>query len=193
MIIVGSGSAGKETLGIIKSQSEEYIIFFDTNPKEKILWGKYQVISEIKELTKILHKQEKFCIAIGHPRMREKMFKLMLDLGGIPVNVISKNSFILSEIIENATIIQPGVCISYDVKIGKSNMIHANSVIGHKVETGNFVNISPMCSIIGPSKIDDFAYIGTGSIINPGVKIGKYAYITPGSIVKKDIKDYETY
>jgi sugar O-acyltransferase (sialic acid O-acetyltransferase NeuD family) len=193
MIIVGAGSAGKETLGIISHISDEEIFFFDKSPKENLVYGKYPVISIEEKLIEILIKDHKFCVAIGHPRIRKKMFDFMLRIGAEPGNVIAKNSFILSTIYENATIIQPGVCISYDVKIGKSNMIHANSVIGHKVEIGNFVNISPLCSIIGPTKIDDFAYIGAGSIIYPELYIGKYSYITPGSIVKRDIKEYETY
>jgi sugar O-acyltransferase (sialic acid O-acetyltransferase NeuD family) len=193
MIIVGSGSAGKETSGIIMLQSDEEIFFFDNNPKENLIYGKYHVISNIKKIIEIIKKDNKFCVAIGHPRIRARMFNFMLEIGAKPANVVSYKSFILSSIYENATIIQPGVCISYDVKIGKSNMIHANSTIGHKVEIGDFVNISPLCSIIGPTKIDDFTYIGTGSIVNPGLYIGKYSYITPGSIVKRDVKDYETY
>ena len=193
MIIVGSGSAGKETSGIIMLQSDEEIFFFDNNPKEHLIYGKYHVISNIKKIIEIIKKDNKFCVAIGHPRIRARMFNFMLEIGAKPANVVSYKSFILSSIYENATIIQPGVCISYDVKIGKSNMIHANSVIGHKVEIGDFVNISPLCSIIGPTKIDDFTYIGTGSIVNPGLYIGKYSYITPGSIVKRDVKAYETY
>ncbi|HRT00735.1 MAG TPA: hypothetical protein P5312_11915 [Bacteroidales bacterium] len=193
MIIVGSGSAGKETSGIIMLQSDEEIFFFDNNPKENLIYGKYHVISNIKKIIEIIKKDNKFCVAIGHPRIRARMFNFMLEIGAKPANVVSYKSFILSSIYENATIIQPGVCISYDVKIGKSNMIHANSVIGHKVEIGDFVNISPLCSIIGPTKIDDFTYIGTGSIVNPGLYIGKYSYITPGNIVKRDVKDYKTY
>jgi len=106
MIIVGSGSAGKETSGIIMLQSDEEIFFFDNNPKENLIYGKYHVISNIKKIIEIIKKDNKFCVAIGHPRIRARMFNFMLEIGAKPANVVSYKSFILSSIYENATIIQ---------------------------------------------------------------------------------------
>ncbi len=193
MIIVGAGSAGKETSGILMQDSNEDLVFFDPNCKMNKIWNKFQVISDLKILKKLINSNPHFCVAIGQPRKREKMFNSVLKLGALPKNIISKSAYSLSGIADNGTIIQPGVKISYDVIIGKSCFIHANSVIGHKVFIGDFVNISPLCSIIGPCKIEDYTYIGAGSIIMPNITIGKNCYITPGSTVNRDIKDHETF
>jgi sugar O-acyltransferase (sialic acid O-acetyltransferase NeuD family) len=193
MIIVGAGAAGIETAGFFLNQPDkEEIIFYDKNVIEKKIWNKFLVVNDLETIKQILKNNPKFCVTIGNPRKREKMFNLMIKLGAVPTNIIVSKT-ISSEISENATIIQPGVCISFDVIIKNSCFIHANSVIGHKVEIGNFVNISPLCSIIGPCKIGDFSYIGAKSVIMPNINIGKNTYITPGSVVNRDIKDYETF
>ncbi|MDD2387897.1 MAG: hypothetical protein PHP52_14065 [Bacteroidales bacterium] len=193
MIIVGAGSAGKETSGILMQQTDEEIIFFDQINHENLIWNKFAVYSDFEVIKSFLTNNPEFCVAIGQPRKREKMFDLFLSFRAKPKNIISKNANLLSNIDDNGTIIQPGVCISYDVNIGKSCFIHANSVIGHRVKIGDFTNISPLCSIIGPCEIGNYSYIGAGSIIMPNITIGKKCHITPGSIVNKHLKDYETF
>lgn len=192
MIIVGAGAAGIESSGLFMKQSEEEIIFYDNKIIESKIWNKFSVINDIETIKQILKINPKFCVAIGNPRRREKMFNLMIKLGAKPTNIIVSKT-ILSKVNENATIIQPGVCISFDVKIGKSCLIHNNSSIGHKITIGDFVNISPLCSIIGPCKIGDYSYIGAKSVIMPNINIGKNTYIKPGSVVNRNLKDYETF
>lgn len=193
MIIVGAGSAGIETVGIFRLFSNEKIVFFDNKKEEKFILN-VPVISSENELKKEIIKDPRFCVSIGNPRIRKKMFDYLLSIGGKPTNIISHDSYNLSSIPDDGgIIIQPGVRISYDLKIGLSTFIHANAVIGHKVFIGDFVNISPLCGIIGPSSIGDFSYIGTGTIIYPGITIGKHVYIAPGSVVKRNLSDYETF
>ncbi|MDD2634975.1 MAG: DapH/DapD/GlmU-related protein [Bacteroidales bacterium] len=195
MIIVGCGSAGKEILGMLINLNYEHeIIFYDDNlNSDKVVFGKYQVVNDKESLIAHMLIDPKFCIGIGHPRRRKKVFERFLKLGGIPANIIWDNKLFMSSIIESATVIQPGVAISYDVSMGDSCLIHNNTSIGHKVKIGNFVNISPLCSIIGPCIIGDETYIGANSIVLPGVSIGKNVYIKPGKIVNRDISDFETY
>jgi sugar O-acyltransferase (sialic acid O-acetyltransferase NeuD family) len=193
MIIAGAGSAGKETSGILMLQSDEDLIFYDSNHRGEMVWDKFNVYSKLEEIEPYLQKHPDFCVAIGNPRKRKRVYDSFLKIGALPANIISKNANILSNITNNGTIIQPGVCISYDVKVGKSCFIHANSVIGHKVQIGDFVNISPLCSLIGPCTIGSFTYIGARTIVMPNIRIGSYSYISPGSIVNRDIDKYETF
>lgn len=194
MIIVGAGSAGKETSGILMQSSSEEIVFFDENVlSELLIWDKFLVINSLEELKKIVAKAPSFCVAIGNPRKREKMYNLMLKIGGIPKNILANNTSFLSNPIKNGSIFQSGVCISYEVSIGKSCLLHANSVIGHKTIIGDFVNISPLCSIIGPCTIGNNTYIGASTTILPNLKIGNNVYVPAGSLVNRNLKDYETF
>jgi sugar O-acyltransferase (sialic acid O-acetyltransferase NeuD family) len=195
MIIAGAGSAGIETTGICLLSGCNDIVLYDDNTKcNDLIYHKYHVIKTEEDLKIAIEKNPNFCVAIGHPRIREKVFNRILKMGGNPTNVINhKTVSLLCEIPQTANILHPGVNISYDFEIGKSCMIHANVAIGHKVKMGNFINISPLCSIIGPCTIDDYAYIAAGSVILPHHKIGKNAIIPAGSVVDRDVNDYETY
>ena len=195
MIIAGAGSAGIETTGIcLLSGCNDIVLYDDSINSNDLILQKYHVIKTEEELKKAIERNPDFCVAIGHPRTREKVFNRLLKMGGNPTNVINyKAVYSVCEIPQAANIMHPGVNISYDFEIGKSCMIHANVVIGHKVKMGNFVNVSPLCSIIGPCTIGDYAYIAAGSVILPHHKIGKNAIIPARSVVDRDVKDYETF
>lgn len=195
MIIAGAGSAGIETLGVIVSNEniDNEIVFYDNKiSQNNFIPPQYRIINDIEELKLFIEKNPDFCVAIGNPRLRAKVFEALLQIGGNPVLVKSKNSMLLSEIAHNGSIIHPNVTISYGCSIGKSAMLHSGCVIGHKVEIGNFANVGPLASIIGPCKIGNYAYIGAKSLILPNVKIGNNAFIEAGAIVEKDVADFET-
>ncbi|HOY31906.1 MAG TPA: acetyltransferase [Bacteroidales bacterium] len=194
MIIAGAGSAGRETLGILVKYLNYpgEVVFYDDNKNiPPVINGEYKVIKDEESLKRHVKKDPSFCVAIGNPRLRERVFKKFVQMGAEAVNVISSNVFCLSQIENNGTIIQPGAVLSFDVKIGKSCMIHAHCTIGHKVEIGDFVNTGPLVSIIGPAQIGDFCYIGAGAVILPNIEIGKHVIISAGSIVKRNVQDYE--
>jgi len=196
MIIAGAGSAGKEALAVllIKETHSEDIIFFDNGSMSPdTVCDKYTVLKTEEELKEHIIKCPHFCVAIGQTRLRERLYKMLLALGGIPSNVIAPNAFIKSTFPNNGTIIQPGAVLSYDIIVGKSCIIHANATIGHKVAIGDFVNISPLVSIVGPCTIGPHCFIGSGSVILPHLTIGKHVLIPAGSVVKRDLKDYETF
>lgn len=195
MIIAGAGSAGIETLAVYNNGEiiDNDIVFFDNKLTENnFIPPQYRIINDIEELKYFIERNPNFCVAVGNPRLRAKLFDTLMQNGGNPVLVKSKNIMQLSEIGDNGSIIHPSVTISYGCKFGKSAMLHAGCVIGHKVEIGNFANVGPLASIIGPCKIGNYAYIGAKSLILPNVKIGNNAFIEAGAIVEKDVADFET-
>ncbi len=194
MIIIGAGSAGIETSSIlIKNNYKKEVYFFDKNINTPKLVNGIKVINNENDLILQLSLCKNFCVAIGNNRIRSKVFWEILKLGGVPANIISLQTTITDTFSENGTIIQPGVVVSYGFSLGNSCMIHANSVIGHKVEIGDFVHISPLAHLIGPLSIGSYTFIGSSSIIFPNIKIGEHCVIPAGSVVKRDVEDYEVF
>lgn len=95
-----------------------------------------------------------------------------------------------------------------NLRVGKKCWIGPNTIIdasGGKLTIGNGVSISCGVNIFthsaheycvsegkkefqkAPVEIGDYVFIGTGSVIVPGVKIGHHSIIGAGSIVMKDI------
>jgi len=195
MIIIGAGAAGMETLGVLMSINYKAdILFFDEDKsKPDYIRDSYRVIKNESLLKTHLQYNPCFVVAIGNPRIREKMMNRIINLGGIPTNIVGNKNINLSEISENGSIIQPGVVISTNVIIGRACMIHANTVIGHSVKIGDFVSISPLVSVVGPCTIGNHTFIGAGSIILPKIIIGQHVVIGAGSKVDRNIEDFETF
>lgn len=193
MVIAGAGGLGHETLYILLNDKYKgEICFFDENFNGKRLFDKFNVIKDICDLEKYFSVNGKsFITAVGNPRIRKKLTEKVQKVGGILQSVISSESsiFPFNKDIEGG-IVQPGVGISYGVEIGLSSAIHINSTIGHKTILGNYVNIGPGVTIIGPVSIGDFSYVGAQSLIMSGLKIGKNVIIGAGSHVDKDIPDF---
>nr|WP_321497938.1 acyltransferase [uncultured Methanolobus sp.] len=99
------------------------------------------------------------------------------------------------------------------MKIGKDSFIGSgleviDITLANQIILGERVTIAPSATIVvssGPNKsklsriyprkiekviIDDDAWIGTGSILLPGVKIGTMSIVGSGSVVTKDVQPY---
>lgn len=196
MIIAGAGSAGKEALALYLSTGKNDVILYDDNKNcEDYIFDKFKVMKTEEELKKAIENNPEFCVAIGHPRLRKKVFEKIIALGGVPRSIVNRDmTYSVSKLADNnACIYHPCASISYDFKTGISCLIHSGVVISHKVTLGNFVNVSPSCTIIGPCEIGDETYLEVGSTILGHHKIGHNAIIKAGKVVDRDVMDYETF
>lgn len=196
MIIAGASNLGLETLAVLLENGfKSDVIFFDSDPKkEGVLFNKYRVLTQEPKIKAYIERNPEFVVAIGHPRLRERMYKKILAWGGEPVNVISKNAHVFPFLNSfKGCIIEPGAGLSHSVTMGEGCAIHINCTIGHAVKLGKFVNIGPGANVVGPCIIDDYAYIGVGAIVLSGVQIGKNAIVSAGALVNQDVADFETF
>lgn len=75
----------------------------------------------------------------------------------------------------------------YLIEIG-SNCQITSGVRFHTHGGGNPVrNLCPDFDVFGKIKVEDWAYIGTGTQVMPGVTIGEGALVAAGSIVTKSV------
>lgn len=91
------------------------------------------------------------------------------------------------------------------LSIGRNTIINRGVVLDRRgnLYVGNNVNVSPEVCVFtaghdmnsevfaGINKavfIDDYVWLGTRSMVMPGVRIGRGAVVLPGAVVTKDIK-----
>lgn len=90
--------------------------------------------------------------------------------------------------------------ISKKAKIGNYVRMHSSAQINQFSKIGNFVWIFPYVIFINdphpPSDgftkgpiISDFAVLGAGSIIFPGIKVGKGSLVGAGCVLKINLPD----
>ncbi|MCX7862508.1 MAG: acetyltransferase [Bacteroidales bacterium] len=197
MIIVGAGALGLETLAILLDNGyNDEIVFFDDDKQktQQKIFDKFDIITDKNEQINYLHKNPYFIVSIGHPRLRSKKYNLIIQWGGIPVNVISKKAHVFPFLQPfEGCIIEPSAGISHGVKLGTSCAIHINCTIGHQVQLGNFVNIGPGANVVGPCNIGSYSYISVGAVVHPHVTIGNNAFIGSNVVVNRDVADFETF
>ena len=188
------GNLGKHVIDqLVQDKYPKEILFFDENTDRNLLYNKYKILNSWHELEKYIHEEGKsFFIAIGHPRKRKQIHNKINSENY--TSLISKQVGIISEytLIGKGSLIQPLCCISHNVKIGISNIIHAKTLIGHDVILKDYVTIGSNVNILKGVIIDNYTIIGPNCLIMDNVKIGKNVYIEPGVVVKHNIPDNTT-
>jgi acetyltransferase-like isoleucine patch superfamily enzyme len=95
-------------------------------------------------------------------------------------------------------------------KIGLNSCINRQCLLDTRggIEIGNHVTIGPRVVIMTadhdilssqfkgrrrPVKIHNFAFIGTGAILLPGIEIGEGSVVAAGAVITKDTEPYTIY
>lgn len=187
---------GREVLGFLLLYAKTHpLCFYDENKETpELLYKKFPVLHSVEEVKKHFIKSDnKFIVAVGHPRTREKLTIKMETMGGELASFICPGSAIFPfNDTYKGVFVHPGVGISHGVKMGRSCILHTNATIGHDVKMGNYVNVGPNSSLIGPLIIGDYCYIGANASVLPNVQLGKNVIISAGAVADADVGDNET-
>lgn len=115
-------------------------------------------------------------ISIGSPKIKEKI-----------VNKLSKFSNV-----HFATLIDPSVLYSDQIKIGEGSIICAGTIITVNIEIGKHVIINLDCTIGHDAIIEDYATILPSVNLSGNTVTKKYTTIGTGTVVIRDIENSVT-
>ncbi len=127
---------------------------------------------------------------IGNYMIRWKIFELLQQYDFEFPTIIHPSAFV-----EDTVSLADGVqvlaqsYISSESSVGFGTLINAGVIISHDGRIGKCVNLSPGAMLAGAVSVDDFAQIGMGATINLGVKVGTRARIGNSAVVKGDVPD----
>ncbi len=125
---------------------------------------------------------------IGNYAVRWKIFGLLQQNGFEFPTVIHPSAFV-----EDTVSLADGVqvlaqsYISSETSVGFGTLINAGVVISHDGKIGKCVNLSPGALLAGAVTVADFAQVGMGATVNLGVKIGERARVGNSAVVKADV------
>jgi sugar O-acyltransferase (sialic acid O-acetyltransferase NeuD family) len=195
--IYGTGGCGRGILPLARdmlqeeSVSAEHLAFVDDAPVIDKLNG-HSVLSYEDFLG--IDAQEKFvALAIANGEIREKLSKRLL-MDNIKLWSISASNVVIMDdvVIEEGSLLSPFVCVTSNIRIGRS--FHANlySYVEHDCVIGDFVTFAPGVKCNGNVVIEDYAYIGAGAVIKQGkpgspLTIGRGAIVGMGAVVTKSV------
>lgn len=195
MLIIGAKGFAKEVLETLYVENKYFDrIYFYDDVNDEIgthLYGKFEIIKDIKSVNSTLGDTFDFTVGIGNPLLRQKVIKKFTAIGGRLQSVISSlakiGSFDTS--LEAGANIMAGTIITNSVRIGKAPLVNLNCTIGHDCIVGDFLEMSPGSHISGNCTLGDYVNIGTNVTILPKITIGSNVIIGANSVVTKDIMD----
>jgi sugar O-acyltransferase (sialic acid O-acetyltransferase NeuD family) len=124
------------------------------------------------------------------PQVRKKLVTQYADYNRAYATLIDSSCVISPSVeIGEGSLVQMGVIISSESRIGRHVKVNSAACITHDVVIEDFATISPRAVICGYSRIGEGAYIGANSVILGGLSIGKNAVIGAGAVVTKDVPD----
>ena len=88
---------------------------------------------------------------------------------------------------DSGAVIQTGVNISADSRIGRCVKVNTSANIMHDCDIGNYVTIAPNAVVLGHVTLSDECYVGAGAIILPGIDIGANAIVGAGAVVTANV------
>ena len=158
IIIIGCGGHAKSIIEILESSNKWNIIGLIGLEKElnKKVLG-YKVIGTDKDLKNLRKICSNCFIGIGQIKDSKKRINIADKLKylkfTIPIIYASSSIISKSAFIKSGTSIGHGVIVNANAIIGENSIINTNSVIEHDAEIG------------------DFCHMGTGVLINGGVRL----------------------
>ena len=194
--IFGASGFGREVLPLVRQQlaSEDGawdLVFVDDNPPAAEQNG-HRVLTYADWLAEPATSRH-ITLAIANSSVRQKLVQRCEADGVQFIDVQASNVVILDDVqIGCGSILNPFVCLTRNIRIGKQ--FHANiySYVAHDCEIGDYVTFAPGVKCNGNVVIEDHAYIGTGAILKQGkpgapLVIGRGAVVGMGAVVTKSV------
>ena len=129
-------------------------------------------------------------IGIGDNYIRDKKFREAHACGLKLVNVIHPSAH-LSRFVklgEGVTILA-GATVNPGSVIEDNVCVNTAASIDHDNHLGKGSHVFPNATLAGDVRVEDFAYVGSGAVVKPGVVIHKYSYVGAGAVVLKDVPE----
>jgi sugar O-acyltransferase (sialic acid O-acetyltransferase NeuD family) len=137
-------------------------------------------------------KEKPVIFGLTMPYNKSPVFDFFLNTPGIVkeqyINVIHPTAYLPpSLILDYGIMIEPGVNISSQSRIGFGVTIKRGSLIGHHNVIGDFTDINPGVVLSGSVNVGRGCILGSGTVVMHKINIGDNSYIGAGSVVVRDI------
>ena len=184
MILYGASGHSKVVLDILMENGIEVDMVIDDHPMVDDIFG-----VAVQKKWDIDFSQDAI-ITIGDNKIRKNISEQA------PFNYITAlhPSASVSKFVKigKGTVVMAKVAINPATDIGNHCIINTGAIVEHDCVIGDFVHLSPNCSLAGNVTVSEGAHVGIGASIIQGVKIGKWAIVGAGAVIINDVPEYAT-
>lgn len=193
LVIFGTGGFAREVRQIVEDLNQEnkvwnLIGFLDENDEHHgtQMHGS-PILGDLEWLKQ--HPHTAVVVAIGSSANRRKIVLELLCADHTRfATLVHPLAWISKRVdIGPGTVIDAGVLISPDAKIGKHVILNNNCTIGHDTVVEDYVTVAPNASIAGEVHIGEGCDIGANCTIIQGNSIGHWSVVGAGAVCVKDV------
>jgi UDP-perosamine 4-acetyltransferase len=184
-IIIGAGGHSRVIASMIISQNKyDFIKILDfVKPKEKKILN-----IDVEKIDKNFEVYSPniydFYLAIGDNGKREQWWKKLIKINASCPSLISDSAFIeRNSKIGRGNIICANSYLGVLSKLGDNNIINSGSIIDHETIIENNCHIAPGATIAGRVAIQNNSLIGAGSVVKDNLLISENSILGAGSVL----------
>lgn len=147
----------------------------------------YPVIGKIENAKE--YPKAKFIVAIGNPKIRQKVQEQLETMKLSVISLIHPNAVIADHVeTGEGTVVMAGAVINLTSKIGKGCIVNTGASVDHDNVLEDFVHVSVGSHLAGTVQIGKRTWIGAGAVVSNNIKICEDCMICAGAVVVKDIE-----
>lgn len=192
LVIVGYGGMAREAKYLIDRQNQDkqpdeqwnFLGYIDKDCTKQQVIGDDQFVCEYPSELNVV-------IAIGNGELRNKLHERYSVNSNIKFPNIIDPSVMISESIRlgKGNIICANSVLTVDIIIGDFNIINLAVTVAHDVHIGSYNIINATSCLTGNVEIKDYVEIGTGVKVIPEKTIGSYTVVGAGAVVICNLPD----
>jgi sugar O-acyltransferase (sialic acid O-acetyltransferase NeuD family) len=127
------------------------------------------------------------CLATVH---RSRFIEQARDMGFRFATIVHPMTRVpASAVISEGCILEPGVILSSNTRLGSHVRINRGATIGHDTTLGDYCTIQPGVNIAGKCRFGNSVYVGIGATVVDNLTIGSLTVIGAGAVVVNDLPD----
>lgn len=189
LIILGAGGCAREVRIWAEDCGMKVDYFFNS------LGHGIEYVDGLEVLTSLPRNDAFYVVAVGDPKLREKLH-LLAQAQGLRLcdPIVHPKSFVGRNVcIGKGSIICPGVVLTTNINVGRNTIIHYNATVGHDVVIGDSCMVAPGANISGNCYIERRTYIGANAVIREKTSVGEDSVLGAGSVLVKHLPAREVW
>lgn len=190
VIIIGTGGHAKVITDIVLSARDHLVGFLTNDDSLKDFMG-WPVLGKDTEYDRFMDCW--FVIAVGDPRVRERISKAMAHAKWYTAVHPSASISVVQTTIGAGSVIMANAVVNPCAQIGNHCIINSNATVEHENIIEDFVHISVGTKLAGTVKVGKRTWVGVGATVSNGISICQDCMIGAGAVVIKNIEIPGTY
>ena len=192
VFIYGGGGQAKTLISLLRLLDYQITgIVDDSLPGGAIVSG-VPVLGDRSVLPELLQNGTDAAVnavgGIGHYEIRKAVFDILRDAGFRFPTLVHPTAFVedTAQLADGVQVLAQSY-VSSESTVGFGTLINAGVVISHDCRIGRVVNLSPGALIAGGVTLEDYCQIGMGATVNLGLTVGSHARVGNSAVVKADV------